>query len=151
MVSTPEHEIERLLKTAMDSLRQILDVNTIIGNPIEGGKDVTVVPVSRISCGFVAGGGEYGRPKTENTLPFAGGSGAGISLQPVAFLVMCKDAVRLIPVVGSTPLDKAIEAVPIVAEQLQSLFKKGANGASTSSIFNSANAATGMDFENVIE
>ena len=150
MANIPEHEIERLLKTAMDSLRQILDVNTIIGNPIEGGNDVTVVPVSRISCGFVAGGGEYGKPKTENTLPFAGGSGAGISLQPVAFLVMCKESVRLIPVMGSTPLDKAIEAVPIVAEQLQTLFKKSTNGTSAVNIFGST-TATATDLENIIE
>lgn len=121
---TNEHEIERLMKTAMDSLRQILDVNTIIGDVIEGEDGVAVVPVSRVSCGFVAGGGEYGKPKLEDGLPFAGGSGAGISVQPVAFLVMCHDSVRLIPVYGSTPLDKAIEAVPIVAEQLQSFFEK---------------------------
>jgi len=107
----------------MDSLRQILDVNTIIGKTIETGTGISVVPVSRICCGFVAGGGEYGRPQKE-ALPFAGGSGAGVSVQPVAFLVMNQEAVRLIPVCGSTPLDKAIEAVPIVAEQLQALFGK---------------------------
>lgn len=119
-----EHEIERLMKTAMESLRQILDVNTIIGDVIQGAEGVSVVPVSRVSCGFLAGGGEYGKPQTENGLPFAGGSGAGISVQPVGFLVLCKEQVRLIPVSDTTPLDKLIEAVPIVSEQLQAVFKK---------------------------
>jgi sporulation protein YtfJ len=118
-----EHEIQSLMKTAMDSLRQILDVNTIVGNVIENSEGISVVPVSRISCGFVAGGGEYGRPLKEE-LPFAGGSGAGISVQPVAFLVLNHESVRLIPICGATPLDKAIEAVPLVAEQLQAIFQK---------------------------
>lgn len=122
---TSEHEIQGLMKTAMDSLRQILDVNTIIGNIIESSNGISVVPVSRISCGFVAGGGEYGRPQKEE-LPFAGGSGAGISVQPVAFLVMNHESVRLIPIYGATPLDKAIEAVPVVAEQIQAIFGKNA-------------------------
>lgn len=121
-----ENEIQSLMKTAMDSLRQILDVDTIIGNIIESSNGISVVPVSRVCCGFVAGGGEYGKQgRTE--LPFAGGSGAGISVQPVAFLVMNHDSVRLIPICGATPLDKAIEAVPIVAEQIQALFHKSAD------------------------
>lgn len=120
-----EHEIQYLLKTAMDSLRQILDVNTIIGDVIESSSGVSVIPVSRIACGFVAGGGEYGGKPKDDDMAFAGGSGAGISVQPVAFLVMQEESVRLIPVCGATPLDKAIEAVPLVAEQLQNLFGKG--------------------------
>lgn len=135
---TNENGIERLLKTAMDSLRQILDVNTIIGDAINGSDGISVVPVSRISCGFVAGGGEYGKPQQQqdNELPFAGGSGAGICVQPVAFLVMCHDNVRLIQVCGSTPLDKAIEAVPIVAEQMQALFNQNKDKSTTTAASN---------------
>ena len=119
---TGEHEIEALMDTAMKSLRELVDVNTIIGDIIESSDGITVVPVSKVSCGFMAGGGEYGRQK-EN-MPFAGGSGAGISLQPVGFLVMEKEQVRLIPICGSTPLDKAIEAVPVVAKEIQSLIDR---------------------------
>ena len=117
-----EHEIEALMDTAMKSLRELVDVNTIIGDIIESSDGVTVIPVSRVCCGFMAGGGEYGKQK-EN-MPFAGGSGAGISLQPVGFLVIEKAQVRLIPVCGSTPLDKAIEAVPVVARQIKSIMGK---------------------------
>ncbi|MBQ3112572.1 MAG: GerW family sporulation protein [Firmicutes bacterium] len=114
-----ETEIQGLMQTAMSSLKQIVDVNTIVGEKIDGGNGVSVVPVSRVSCGFVAGGGEYG--SMGGDLPFAGGSGAGISVQPVGFLVMQQDQVRLIPVCGATVLDKAIEAVPLVADQVDGL------------------------------
>ncbi|MBQ1502335.1 MAG: GerW family sporulation protein [Firmicutes bacterium] len=116
---TSEREIETLMDTAMKSLRELVDVNTIIGSIIECGNGTAVIPVSKVSCGFLAGGGEYGKQK--ETMPFAGGSGAGISLQPVGFLVIAKEQVRLIPVCGAMPLDKAIEAVPVVAQQLRDL------------------------------
>ncbi len=118
-----EHEIEKLMETAMDSIRSMLDVNTIVGDIIESADGVSVIPVSRVSCGFIAGGGEYGR-MTMDSRPFAGGSGAGISVQPVGFLVVCQEQVRLIPVCGATPLDKAIEAVPLIAESLRSFLEK---------------------------
>ncbi len=114
-----ENEIQQLLKTAMDSLRQILDVNTIIGDIIQSNNGISVIPVSKISCGFVAGGGEYATKIKGENIAFAGGSGAGISLQPMAFLVLQEDNVRLIPVSGSTSLDKTIEAVPLLAEQIK--------------------------------
>ena len=114
-----EYEIEALMDTAMRSLRELIDVNTIIGDIIESADGVTVIPVSKVSCGFVAGGGDIAGFK--DALPFVGGSGAGISLQPVGFLVITKGQVRLIPVSGSTSLDKAIEAIPIIAEQIQKL------------------------------
>ena len=117
-----EHEIEALMDTAMKSLREMVDVNTIIGDIIESNDGVTVIPVSRVCCGFLAGGGEYCRPK--DGTPFIGGSGAGISVQPVGFLVIAKEQVRLIPVCDATPLDKAIEAVPIIAEQIKKLLDK---------------------------
>lgn len=114
-----ENEIQGLMQTAMSSLKEIVDVNTIIGEMIESKNGISVVPVSRVSCGFVAGGGEYANKSGD--LPFAGGSGAGISVQPVGFLVMQQDQVRLIPVCGATTLDKAIEAVPLVADQVDGL------------------------------
>ena len=116
------HEIEALMDTAMKSLRELVDVNTIIGDIIESNDGVTVIPVSRVCCGFLAGGGECG--KSKDTPPFVGGSGAGISVQPVGFLVIANEQVRLIPVCGATPLDKAIEAVPIIAEQVQNIIDK---------------------------
>lgn len=113
-----EKDIQNLIHTAMESLREMMDVNTIIGDIIESESGVTVIPVSRVSCGFLAGGGETACRRNET--PFIGGSGAGLSLQPVGFLVIHGDQIRLIPVCGATPLDKAIEAMPLLAEQIRS-------------------------------
>lgn len=117
-----EHEIQSLMKTAMESLREMVDVNTIIGDIIESDSGVAVIPVSRVCCGFIAGGGDY--PPYKDRSPFMGGSGAGIMVQPVGFLIINGENVRLISVYGATALDKAIEAVPVVAEQLQTLFSR---------------------------
>ena len=117
-----EKEIEALIETAMQSLREMMDVNTIIGDIIESDSGVTVIPVSKVSCGFFAGGGEYAQHREK--LPFLGGSGAGLNVQPVGFLVIHGEQIRLIPVCGATPLDKAIEAVPLIAEQLQNLLDR---------------------------
>ena len=120
---TGENSIRELMQTAMDSLRELVDVNTIVGQRLDAGS-VTVLPVSSVSCGFLAGGGEYGRAK--EAMPFAGGSGAGISLQPVGFLVIEAGQVRMIPVSGATALDKAIEAVPLLTRQLRSVIGQDA-------------------------
>jgi len=116
-----EHEIRGLMETAMSNLREMVDVSTIIGDVIESECGVSVVPVSRVTCGFVAGGGDIGRMRDREKTPFAGGSGAGVCVQPVGFLVMCGDQVRLIPVCGATPLDKAIEAIPVLTENLKGI------------------------------
>ena len=117
-----EHEIQALMKTAMESLREMVNVNTIVGDIIESDSGVAVIPVSRVCCGFIAGGGDC-LPRKEH-LPFMGGSGAGIHVQPVGFLVIHGESVRLIPVCGATPLDKAIEAVPLVMDQLQAFLER---------------------------
>lgn len=125
-----EHEIEGLMSTTMHNLRDMVDVNTIVGDIIESSSGVAVIPVSKVSCGFLAGGGNSrdkglsARERDRSEMPFLGGGGAGIQINPVAFLVMCGESVRLIPVSGATALDKAIEAVPLVSEQLQNLFHK---------------------------
>ena len=74
-----------LMDTTMDKIREMVDSNTIIGEPITTPDGVTVIPVSRVSFGFGAGGGDYG--KTEATR-FGGGAGAGVKVDPVAFLVV---------------------------------------------------------------
>ena len=89
------HPIENMMKTSMEQIREMVDVNTIIGDPVHTQEGGVIIPISKASFGFVAGGGEYGtggsmressgKDSTEN--PFAGGSGAGISLHPMAFVI----------------------------------------------------------------
>ena len=127
----PEHPIEGLMKTTMESLKEMVNVNTILGDPVETPDGNVIVPVSRVTFGFAAGGSEFAangqtdkeRKNTEEahaaSLPFGGGSGAGITVNPVAFLVVGKDQTRLLPVEGNVLVDRIIEAAPQLLEKIR--------------------------------
>ena len=105
-----EHPIESLMITAMSSIQDMVDVNTIIGEPIETSNNVVIIPISKVGFGFAAGGSEFkGETIDEYTkkekeeqvqykLPFGGGSGAGVNINPIAFLVVQQNTVKLLPV-----------------------------------------------------
>ncbi len=120
-----EHPINGMMNSAMENLKEMVDVNTIVGDPVVSGDGTMVIPVSKVSFGLAAGGGEYSgkEVKTENTNPFAGGVGAGVSVNPIAFLVVTKTDVKLIPVQGEEPYSRLIEAVPTMVNKVASLFK----------------------------
>lgn len=117
-----KHPIESLMTTTMENIKEMVDVDTVIGDPIAAGNGATVIPISRVCLGFVAGGGEYAvkdqyhRQPSENPggLPFAGGTGTGVSVSPVGFLVVNGDCVRLLPAQHYEPTDRIIELVPQV-------------------------------------
>jgi sporulation protein YtfJ len=113
------HPIESIMTTTMENIRDMIDVNTIIGDAIPTADGCTVIPISRVSFGFVAGGGEYsvhhGRADAaavQKDLPFAGGTGAGVTVQPLGFLVTGQDQVRLLPAQPYAPIDRVIELMP---------------------------------------
>jgi sporulation protein YtfJ len=127
-----DHPIEALMKTAMESIKEMVDVNTVVGDPVETPDGTVIIPVSRVSCGFAAGGGEYDTSSKEektqaNNLPFGGGSGAGVSVQPMGFLVVGQNQVRMLPVDGNMVVDRIIDVAPQVLNQIQSMFNKGKN------------------------
>ena len=132
MVSGSSHPIEGLMHTVMDSLKEMVDVNTILGDPVETPDGAVVLPVSRVSFGFVAGGSDQpfseGKPKDSSTQatsrPFGGGSGAGISVNPVAFLVVRENEVRLMPVDGNVVYDRLLDLAPKLVEQVQGLLNR---------------------------
>ncbi|MEW6695828.1 MAG: GerW family sporulation protein [Bacillota bacterium] len=133
-----EHPIEGLMKTAMESIKEMVDVNTVVGDPVETPDGSVIIPVSRVACGFAAGGGEYaaggnGRNQGEATgSPFGGGSGAGVSVQPMGFLVVGNGQIRLLPVDDSHALfDRLIDAAPQMLNQIQNMFNRGGNQAGT--------------------
>jgi len=128
------HPIESLMKTAMESIQQIVDVNTIVGDPVETHDGSVIIPISRVSCGFAAGGSEFA-PAEENKenantggqpppLPFGGGAGAGVSVQPVAFLVVGNGNIRLLPVDGNVVVDRLIDTVPDLLDRVAGMFQK---------------------------
>lgn len=133
------HPIEELMITAMDSIKQMIDVNTIIGNPIKALENTVIIPISKVGFGFAAGGSEFNdetinlynkRDKEENIkyrLPFGGGSGAGVSISPVAFIIVQGDNVKLLEATHSSVLDKLVEYVPDVVDKISNLIGKKVN------------------------
>ena len=119
-----KHPIEGLMTTTLESIRDMIDVNTVVGEPIATADGATVVPISRVSFGFVAGGGEMKPASTAAQPPeppFAGGAGAGVTVQPLGFLVTGPDGVRLMPAQCYQPIDRIIELIPQVVAELKNL------------------------------
>ena len=133
-----EHPIEGLMITAMNSIQEMIDVNTIIGEPIETSNGIVIIPISKVGFGFAAGGSEFkGETIDEYTkkekeeeiqyrLPFGGGSGAGVSITPVAFLIVQEEGVKLIPVSHSSAIDKLLDYVPDLLEKVSNFINKKA-------------------------
>lgn len=134
-----EHPIEGLMLTAMNSIREMVDVNTIIGEPIETSNNIIIIPISKVGFGFAAGGSEFKgetideynkRDKEEQIqyrLPFGGGSGAGVSISPVAFLVVQRDNVKLLPVNHTSSIDKLLDYIPDLMEKANNILNKQMN------------------------
>jgi sporulation protein YtfJ len=111
-----KHPIEGLMSDAMEHIKQMVDVNTIVGNPVTTPDGTTIIPISKVAFGFGAGGSEFSS-KADTHKPdgalFGGGSGGGVSISPVAFLVVNSEQIKLLPVSSkSTPTDKLIDLVP---------------------------------------
>lgn len=123
-----EHPIGNLMQTTLENIKEMVDVNTVVGEPIAAGSASTVIPISKVSFGFVAGGGEYDTDRrAENApdgLPFAGGSGAGVSVQPVGFLVVDESGVKMLPAQHLTPLERALNCAPQLIEDVKELLPK---------------------------
>ena len=129
------HPIEGLMNTAMNSIKDMIDVDTIIGEPISTGIDTLIIPISKVCFGFAAGGSEFKgetineyskREKEEQVqyrLPFGGGSGAGVKIEPVAFLVVSNGIVKLLPVTHDSYIDKLIDYVTDLLDKSGDLIK----------------------------
>ena len=119
-----KHPIEGIMNTTMENIREMVDVNTVIGDAVTTPDGSTVIPISKVSFGFVAGGGEYccGGRGASDRLPFAGGTGAGVSIQPMGFLVISQNQVRLAPAQYVAPLDHLMELVPQLIGEVRRLF-----------------------------
>lgn len=131
-----EHPIEGLMVTAMNSIQDMIDVNTIIGEPIETSNNVVIIPISKVSFGFAAGGSEFKgetvdeyskKDKEEEIqyrLPFGGGSGAGVTINPIAFLVIQPNNVKLMPVNHTSSLDKLLDYIPDIIEKTNNMMNR---------------------------
>lgn len=148
------HPIESLMKTTMDSLKAMVDVNTVVGDPVETKEGTVIIPVSRVSFGFVTGGGDEAAMGAEGgdsgrgpegggdtsdqvqgpatagsgelcqSMPFTGGTGAGVSVRPVGFLVVGDRKVRFLPVDSRALYDRLIEEAPEILDKLASTMER---------------------------
>lgn len=119
-----EHPIGSLMDTTMEKIKEMIDVNTIIGEPITSPDGTLIIPVSKVSYGFAAGGSDL-PTKKENKDCFGGGSGAGVTIQPVAFLTVYQGDVRLVSVDSDEgTADKLVNMIPDVLKKVKGVFKK---------------------------
>lgn len=122
-----EHPIGNLMNITMEKIKEMIDVNTIIGEPITSPDGTLIIPVSKVSYGFASGGSDL-PTKKENKDCFGGGSGAGVTIQPVAFLTVYQGDVRLISVDQEEgTADKLVNMIPDVLKKVKGVFKKDKN------------------------
>lgn len=123
-----EHPIQSLIKTSMESIKEMVDVNTIVGDAVETQDGSVIIPVSRVCFGFAAGGSEFDAKSSKESdkqkLPFGGGSGAGVSVQPMAFMVVGQGQIRLLSINQNTTVERLIDMAPQVIEQINNILKK---------------------------
>ena len=114
-----DHPIERIMDNAFVKIRTIVDADTVIGNPVTSEDGTTIIPISKVTMGFVTGGGEYSDMSREeyDEFPFAGGSGAGLSVSPVGFLVNDGSSIKIINLDRcDTPYDKIFGLIPKIVQ-----------------------------------
>lgn len=116
-----EHPIQGMMGTAMQKIREMIDVNTIIGDPITTPDGTVIIPVSKVSFGFGSGGSDWPSKNTSKDL-FGGGAGAGISINPLAFLVVSNGDVKLLQMsLSNNTADKMVNLVPDVIDKISGL------------------------------
>ena len=112
-----------LMRSTMEKIHEMVDTNTIVGQPITTPDGVTLIPISNVSFGFGSGGADYGKVQPKD---FGGAAGAGVKIDPVAFLVIKEGTTRVLPVAvpASTTLDRVVEMVPDLMEKVEKYFDK---------------------------
>jgi len=112
-----------LMRSTMEKIHEMVDTNTIVGEPITTPDGVTLIPISSVKFGFGSGGGDYGKAQPQN---FGGGSGAGVRIDPVAFLVIKDGTTRVLPVAVPpiTTVDRVVEMVPDIMDKVEKYFDK---------------------------
>ncbi len=117
------NNVKNLFGASVDKIKEVVDTNTVIGDPITTADGTTVIPVSKVSYGFASGGSDL--PSKQSASLFGGGGGAGINITPIAFLVVSNGDVRVIPV-STQPdsIDRVISMVPGIVDKVGTLFSR---------------------------
>lgn len=136
-----EHPIQALFTTTLESISNMIDVNTVIGDPLETPDGMLIIPISRVTFGFavaganmdISAGGQNQQNQQKDKqgeADFGGGSGAAVSVQPVAFLIVDDESVHLLPVDEDNPYLKLLQIVPEVVEEIKGLFTQADDSSS---------------------
>lgn len=115
--------VSELMRSTIDKIHEMADTNTIVGQPINTPDGVTLIPISKVSIGFGSGGGDYGKTQPHH---FGGGGGAGVKIDPVAFLVIKDGMTRVLPVAVPpvSTVDRIVEMAPDILEKVEKYFDK---------------------------
>jgi len=118
-----KNPLSELMGAAMEKVHEMVDTNTIVGQPITTPDGVTLIPISKVSFGFGGGGGDYGKAPKEN---FGGGAGAGVKIDPVAFLVIKDGITRVMPVAvpPASTLERVVDMVPEIMDKVEKYIDK---------------------------
>ncbi len=118
------NKLDSLMRSTMEKIHEMADTNTIVGEPITTPDGVTLIPISKISFGFGSGGSDYGKNAADKN--FGGGSGAGVKIDPVAFLVIKDGITRVMPVAvpPMSTVDRVIDMVPDLMDKVEKYFDK---------------------------
>ena len=123
-----EHPLSDMMTNSMSKIKDMIDVNTVVGSPITTPGGVTIIPVTKVSIGYGAGGSDFATKNypANRDNAFGGGAGAGVNITPVAFLVVRGESVRMLPVAepASTSMDRLIEQLPDLLDKAESLMKQ---------------------------
>ena len=119
-----KHPLNDLMSTTIDKINQMVDTNTIVGQPITTPDGVTLIPISKVSFGFGSGGGDYGKNTSKDN--FGGGSAAGVKIDPVAFIVIKDGITRILPVAvpPTSTMERIVEKVPEIMDKVEKRFDK---------------------------
>lgn len=131
-----EHPIEGMMDVTMEKIRQMVDVNTIVSNPITTPDGTVIIPISKISYGFASGGSDFAAKSSPNKDLFGGGSGAGVSITPVAFIAVCNGEVSLLNIntTNSGAAAQAINMAPDLIDKVAGFFKKDKKKAAVNTV-----------------
>lgn len=121
--------ISELMQTTMENVKNVLKVDTVVGDPIVTPDGITLVPISKISLGFGGGGVEFTSKKTGEARPYGGGNATGVKIEPIGFLVIKEGTVRMINVTppASNTVDRIIDMVPQVMDRVDNFIEKQKN------------------------
>lgn len=118
-----DNKVESVLSGALDGLKKLVDVDTVIGDPITVNEEITLIPISKVSCGFISGGSGFGtQPQKAH---FGGGAGGSVKVTPLCFLVVKGDNIRMLPVSESeSGTDKLVDLLPDVIDKIAGYLRK---------------------------